>query len=34
LVDPKEFKAKINVVVLPNPEDLSGVTVEKFDTTD
>lgn len=34
LRDPKEFQNKINLVVLPNPQQLSSIAVEKFDTSD
>ena len=32
--DPKEFQNKINLVVLPNPQSLATIAVEKFDTSD
>tara|TARA_B110001450_G_scaffold221186_1_gene217081 strand:- start:533 stop:649 length:117 start_codon:yes stop_codon:yes gene_type:complete len=34
LKDPTEFKSKINLVVLPNPQQMEQITVEKFDTSD
>ena len=34
LKDPKAFQNKINLVVLPNPENMESIAVEKFDTKD
>ena len=34
LNDPKAFQNKINLVVLPNPESMESIAVEKLDTKD